>query len=203
MTPPAEAAVRDAASLILLREAPTPGEATVLMGQRGATARFMPSRLVFPGGAVDPEDFGAAAATELSAGTRAGLERGAAPDLARALAIAAARELEEETALSMGRPPALDQLTYLCRAVTPPSRPIRFNARFLIIPYAHVTGTLGGSGELEGLRDYRLAELESLELAWITGQVVRQLHAYLAMSPAARDARTRFPICIEQDWGEE
>ena len=44
---------RKAASLLLLRD-PTTAPA-VLMGQRGAFHKFMPGRLVFPGGSVDAE----------------------------------------------------------------------------------------------------------------------------------------------------
>ncbi|HRK43803.1 MAG TPA: DNA mismatch repair protein MutT, partial [Gemmobacter sp.] len=46
--------IRDAATLILSRQGPDGPE--VLMGQRGAGAAFMPSKYVFPGGAVDAGD---------------------------------------------------------------------------------------------------------------------------------------------------
>ena len=51
---------RRAASLILLRDPLT--APSVLMGQRGAFHKFMPGRLVFPGGGVDAEDRSAALA---------------------------------------------------------------------------------------------------------------------------------------------
>jgi nitroreductase/FMN reductase [NAD(P)H] len=148
---------RDAASLILWRHGRDGPE--VLMGLRHAKHRFMPNVLVFPGGRVDPGDHHAAASSDLRAFPRACLERSAAPGLAQALGIAAARELFEETGLALGRSdrngsllPDLGALDYLCRAVTPATMPIRFNARFLIAPAEAANGVVRGSGELEELR---------------------------------------------------
>lgn len=192
---------RHAASLLVVaREG---ARHTVVMGLRGAGHRFMPNRLVFPGGAVDPEDADAPAATPLSPWTRAALERSANPPLAHALGIAAARELYEETAMTLGHPPALDGLYYLCRAVTPPEQPIRFNARFLIVDAEHVRGTIAGSGELEGLRPYDLDEALSLDLAWVTKRVLEHLTDFLALSEADRRARTEYPVCRKKTWRME
>lgn len=199
-TAPAVAEPRDAASLLMLHAGAAPG---VLMGMRGARHRFMPNRLVFPGGAVDPADFAAQHATPLTEPARTGLLRAADPALAVAIAHAAARELTEETALSLGTPPALDGLHYLCRAVTPPTEPVRFNARFLVVSADRVTGTLGGSGELEGLRVYGVAEALALDLAWVTRKVLENLQHWLDLAPAERAARDRFPLCVEMVWGWE
>ena len=51
VTKPPKDALRDAASVILVRR--DRDDARVLMGQRGKGAAFMPSKFVFPGGAVD------------------------------------------------------------------------------------------------------------------------------------------------------
>ena len=51
---PRKDAVRNAATVILVRE--DGDEPRVLMGQRGKAAAFMPSKFVFPGGAIDPQD---------------------------------------------------------------------------------------------------------------------------------------------------
>ena len=123
--------------------------------------------------------------------------------LARGLAIAAARELEEETGLSLGTPPALDGLDYLCRAVTPAASPVRFNARFLVVAASRVYGTLGGSGELEGLRWYGLEAALSMRLAYVTRHVILLLRDWLAMTPAQRRTRSRTPLMVEWDWQEE
>ena len=189
---------RDAASLVLLRTGPHGPE--MLMGLRGARHRFMPNRLVFPGGAVDRADLRAPFATPLAPHTRARLEKAANPLLAHGLGIAAARELEEETGLSLGNPPELDGLEYLCRLITPPGSPIRFNARFLLLDAARVSGGLAGSGELEELRFYPMAEALQLDLAEPTRRVIERTTAWLAMSSEERLAETRMPVFRLRSW---
>jgi 8-oxo-dGTP pyrophosphatase MutT (NUDIX family) len=147
--------IRDAATLILLdRE----GDATrVLMGRRHAGHKFMPGKFVFPGGAVDPEDFAMAIAGPLDERVAAKLliqTRRKSQQYARALALAAIRETFEETGLALGvtdlgpppEPPqgawakfaatgvfpTLEGLDFLARAITPPVRPKRFDARFFV-----------------------------------------------------------------------
>ena len=192
---------RHAASLIVLREGRDGPE--TLMGMRGAGHRFMPNCLVFPGGAVDPGDNAMTAASEPLPEVMRHLLVAADPALARGLAIAAARELEEETGLSLGTPPALDGLDYLCRAVTPAASPVRFNARFLVVAASRVYGTQGGSGELEGLRWYGLEAALSMRLAYVTRHVILLLRDWLAMTPAQRRTRSRTPLMVEWDWQEE
>lgn len=177
---------RPAASLLLLREAASGPE--VLMGLRHAGHRFMPNRLVFPGGGVDPEDYGAPAATPLRSPVRARLEAAAEGGLAHALAIAAARELEEETGLTLGSPPPLAALDYLCRAVTPEAQPVRFDARFFVVAAETATGTLAGSGELEGLRYFPVEEALALDLAGVTRRVLARLMVWRALTHAEREA---------------
>ncbi|MDJ0388660.1 NUDIX domain-containing protein [Roseomonas sp. E05] len=185
---------RHAASLILWRQARS-GPVEVLMGIRAAGHRFMPNRLVFPGGRVDLADRATPAATELRPETRAALERRAPARLARALAVAAARELEEETGLVLGGTrPALDRLDYLCRAVTPRHFPMRFNARFLLAPAEAATGTLAGSGELERLAWVTPEAVRHLPVAPITACVLAEFGDWVALPPAARPARPL--ICL-------
>jgi 8-oxo-dGTP pyrophosphatase MutT (NUDIX family) len=199
--PQAPVVPRPAASVLVLREQVSGPE--VLMGLRGAGHRFMPNRLVFPGGAVDPEDYTAIAATPPRPALRRRLEVAADPALAGALAAAAARELAEETGLTLGMPPRLDVLEYLCRAVTPSDRPLRFDARFLIVDDAATVGRLAGSGELEDLRFYPVEEALALDLAQVTRGVLQRLEEWRALDPAARAARPRTPVLHELAWGEE
>jgi 8-oxo-dGTP pyrophosphatase MutT (NUDIX family) len=193
---------KHAASLIVLRVAD--GEPHTLMGMRGAKHRFMPNRLVFPGGRVDRADLDAAIATSLPATTERALRKKTNARLAQALAVAAARELQEETGLSLGTPPKLHGMYYLARAVTPPGSPIRFNARFLVVDEHHVSGELGGDGELDGLRFYGMSEALGLELALPTRRVLERLKLWLSTPETERAAQTQTPVLLrDRGWRME
>jgi 8-oxo-dGTP pyrophosphatase MutT (NUDIX family) len=168
------------------------------MGMRGAGHRFMPNHLVFPGGAVDADDHHA----PVKAAPRPDILQRLSPDqqFARALAYAAARELDEETGLHLGIPPDLSGMDFLCRAITPAGRPIRFDARFLIVSADHIQGTLAGSGELEDLQWFGLHQALALDLAYPTRKVLEQLQDWMAMDDASRAARTKTPVMRERNW---
>ncbi len=189
---------RHAASLLVLRY--TAGEPEVLMGMRGHKHRFMPNRLVFPGGAVDRADLTAPCATPLAAHTERLLRKNANAHLAHGIGTAAARELLEETGLTLGTPPTLDGLEFLARAVTPPNSPIRFNARFLVVSADLVSGTIGGDGELDNLRYYGMHEAMALDLAVPTRRVMERLRDWLEMSEDQRLAQTHTAV-LKRDRG--
>lgn len=213
-TQPPKDALRDAAAVILVRrdrEVPR-----VLMGQRGRGAAFMPSKFVFPGGAVDREDRDIPAATPLPGPTARRLRLRADPELAEPLAMAAIRELWEEAGLALSHPagerpdnltsdwqaffdaghhPAAGGLKFIFRAITPPGRPRRFDARFFLVDAARVTGSLDdfsrASGELTYLSWLTLAEARKLDLPFITEVVLAEVEARLA-SPNGGDRPVPF-----------
>ena len=187
---------RDAATLIVYRE--NAGVLEVLMGERHSRHRFMPNRFVFPGGRIDARDSRVRCATSLAPGTSARLGRRLRPARARAMAVAAIRETFEETGLIIGGPdpdprrppprgwegffgagfaPALGALSYIARAVTPPIRPVRFNARFFVVAHDRVTGEARDSRELLGLKWFTVEEALTLELAQITRRVLTHFGA--------------------------
>ncbi len=194
-------AIRDAATLILVRDPHrTP---RVLMGRRGAQAAFMPNRFVFPGGALDAGDCAVPLAAPLPAACAARLEASAAPGLATGLAATAIRELWEETGLILGAPgtwpdtppadwqafaargmvPAASGLAFVFRAITPPGRPRRFDARFFVADAGEIAGDpddfTAASDELSDLQWIPLDEVRHFQLPFVTEVALAEVAAAL------------------------
>ncbi|MDM7459126.1 MAG: NUDIX domain-containing protein [Paracoccus sp. (in: a-proteobacteria)] len=201
---PSEGAVpiRDAASVLVLRR--NANGSAVLMGMRGKTAAFMPSKFVFPGGAVDAEDELIRLAQPLAPLHSRRLlsqPRGPGPLIPHAIAAAALRELAEETGLLVGKPsdkpsglasfdaaglcPNAEPLLYMFRAITPPGRPRRFDAHFFALDAGEITGDPDdfsrACDELSHLHWVALDEARRLDLPFITEVVLAEL-AELAQS---------------------
>ncbi len=192
-------AIRDAATVIVLRDRAT--DPHVLMGQRGAQAAFMPNKFVFPGGAVDAGDGAIPLARTLPALCAARLAEDSAPGLAPALAAAAIRELWEETGLLLGQPgdwpgavpsdwqgfaqtghvPTAHALQFVFRAITPPGRPRRFDARFFLVDAHEITSDLddfsGACEELSHLHWVPLSRARDIDLPFITEVVLAEVEA--------------------------
>ena len=190
-------AIRDAATIILLRQSAAGPK--VLMGQRGAQAAFMPDKFVFPGGALDAAD--AAIPVTMPDPCRARLAQG--HDCPDALAAAAIREMWEETGLMMGHPgdwpdtpadwqrfaahglrPSADGLRFIFRAITPPGRPRRFDARFFLADADAIAGDpddfSAACDELSHLHWVPLADARKLNLPFITEVVLAEVQAFAA-----------------------
>lgn len=175
--------IRAAATVILWRN--TDAGVQVLMGQRGAGAAFMPSKYVFPGGAVDATDAGRGA-QPLSVDCRARLAVHCPPDAPTpdTLAACALRELREETGLTPA-PGTTMQLVF--RAITPPGRTRRFDARFFLVSAAGVQGDAeaftDAEAELSHLHWIGLRQARALDLPFITEVVLAEVTALLAGHP--------------------
>lgn len=196
--------IRPAATVIALRDIGT-SDSRVLMGQRGAKAVFMPNKFVFPGGALDAADVNADIAGVLGETclTRLAIDDGGIS--AHALAVAAIREFWEETGLVLGRPagagtppdwagfgatglePCADGLFYFFRAVTPPGRPRRFDARFFICDAGNIPGNIDdfsrASDELSHLQWVKLSELDQFNLPFITEVVLAEVAKLTEIGP--------------------
>ncbi|WP_227269305.1 NUDIX hydrolase [Roseobacter weihaiensis] len=197
--PSDKTAIRDAATVIVLRN--RDDDPQILMGQRGAKAAFMPNKFVFPGGAVDTGDARIALQSPLPALCSKRLAENTAQISAHALAVAAIRELWEETGLVLGTPgpwprtapedwqsfaqtghlPDASGLQFVFRAITPTGRPRRFDARFFLADASRIASDLddfsAASDELSHLQWVRLAEVRRFDLPFITEVVLAEIQA--------------------------
>ncbi len=190
---------RDAATLILYRQ--TPDGPRILMGCRSEGHDFMPNKYVFPGGRVDDEDALVPSLTELAdvedSTVKIGTNR-----VSRAFPLTAIREMFEETGLIVGRSasgftdipaawtdyfgqnaaPCLANFRFLGRAITPPMRHKRFDARFFMADAGDALiddrPPIDGR-ELADLRWFTLAEVAQLDLPNVTRFVIAEVEARL------------------------
>jgi 8-oxo-dGTP pyrophosphatase MutT (NUDIX family) len=145
----------------------------------------MPDNWVFPGGRVDPVDARAKAAVELTPETEALLRLGGTVRRApRAFALAAVRETHEEAGLVVGDEagPDLSKLAFVFRAITPPYRPRRYDARFFMADAEAVLAhdePAGGDDELLHMKWFSLDEAERLDLPSITRFVLKEVRGRL------------------------
>lgn len=196
---------RDAATLILLDR--TGGGFRVLMGRRHAAHAFMPGKFVFPGGRTDRADgmvrphadLHPLELEKLAAGGRLTVRR------ARAIALSALRETYEEAGLLIGSPgpfatgsvgwngfaehgvrPSLDRMRLVARAITPPGRVRRFDARFFAAWRDDIALALPKSPtqELDEIVWLPLEEAKRADIPTITRAVLESLEERLAADPA-------------------
>ena len=151
------------------------------MGQRKASAIFMPSKYVFPGGAVDPGDAAPIAFLSPTCARRLALLCGSNDPGPHALTGAARRELAEETGLDL-QPTA--RLRFIFRAITPPGRSRRFDARFFLAQSTDLAGDpddfTSACDELSDLHWIGLAAARGLDLPFITEVVLSEVTALLS-----------------------
>ena len=191
--------VRNAATVIVLRDRHVTPH--ILMGQRGAKAAFMPNKFVFPGGAVDADDAQVPLAAPVNELCHGRLCDDAEPALAHAIAVAAVRELWEETGLVLGRKgawegnvppdwetfaatghvPDASALQFVFRALTPPGRPRRFDARFFLVDADDIASDPDDFGaacdELSHLQWVPLSRARSFDMPFITEVVLAEVAA--------------------------
>ena len=191
--------IRDAATMIVLRNRDT--TPSVLMGQRGAKAAFMPGKFVFPGGAIDAND-GLVPATPIAPQCNSRLmDRSSLSPTT--IAAAAIRELWEETGQILGHPqvwenppqgwrgfaatghvPDAKAVSFFFRAVTPTGAPRRFDARFLLADadclVTDPDDFSGAEDELSHLQWVPLAHARDYDLPFITQVVLAELVAHIA-----------------------
>lgn len=191
-------AIRNAATVIAMRGRMSE-DPQVLMGQRGAKAAFMPNKFVFPGGAVDVADAQVPLASPISPVCQERLADKAPDGVHHPLSVAAVRELWEETGLILGEPgswtgevpddwqsfaatghvPSARAMQFVFRALTPPGRPRRFDARFFLVDADQITGDLDdfsrAADELSHLQWIPLPKVREFDLPFITEVVLAEV----------------------------
>ncbi|HEV7694332.1 MAG TPA: NUDIX hydrolase [Hyphomonadaceae bacterium] len=202
---------RDAATLILYRLSPEGPR--ILMGCRSEGHDFMPNKYVFPGGRVDEEDAAVPAISELREDVDTQL-RFKNTRATRAFPLTAIREVFEETGLIVGKAfsaqrlgqtlaappswadyyaqgaaPCLEGFDFIGRAITPPMRHKRFDARFFMADAASALiddrPPIDGR-ELNDLRWFTLPEVAALDLPNVTRFVISEVEARLVRNEAAK-----------------
>jgi len=96
---------RDAATVVILRTAADGAGVETLMLRRTAAMKFAPGAYVFPGGSVDPADYGAEVGWHGPSPAEFGARLGASAEVARALVCAAVRETFEESGVLLAGGP--------------------------------------------------------------------------------------------------
>ena len=97
--------------------------------------------------------------------------------------------------LDKGMAPALDCLDLIARAVTPPGRPRRFNARFFMARAEDASGEIRHSSEMGDIRWVRLDEARELPLPTITGLILGEI-GRLVKEPPDRSKQRKIPLFI-------
>ena len=197
---------KDAATLILIERSGR--EPKVLLGKRHQRHKFMPGKFVFPGGRVDRADRFMPVARPLDPRAETQLMKrvqNPTAKKARAFALAAIRETFEETGLLLGTRgseigkvpngawtafgkakilPDLGIVRFIGRAITPPGRPRRFDARFFTMDATaiahHIEGVTSPDAELVELVWMPLAQAKQLDMAAVTGVMLEELDARIA-----------------------
>jgi 8-oxo-dGTP pyrophosphatase MutT (NUDIX family) len=195
---------KDAATLILVRK--EDGAARVLMGRRHEGMAFQPNKYVFPGGRLDPGDQRISVGSDLKPHVLERLCKGASPARARGLGLAAIRETFEETGILLGERsqkmprtrgdawrkffahgivPRLDVLEFIGRAITPPNRTRRFDARFFMADAGAIALTLDAIDNEELLEPCWLTfeEARGLDLMSVTRRMLDEVEARMGDGP--------------------
>lgn len=195
----------DAATIMLVDQSGP--EPRVLFGKRNPRHVFMPGRFVFPGGRVERADsrmnsFGVL--DEKVEGHLMARILRPSPARARAFALAAVRELAEETGLFFGSTeagappvpdlswqpfadagvyPSLEGLWLVARALTPPGLVRRFDTRFFAADASLVVheepGAVGPDSEFTELVWATFEDMKELDLHPVTQTIIGLLRERL------------------------
>lgn len=203
-------------------------EPRVLLGRRNLSLVFLPGKYAFPGGRLEADDAVMQASGTLDARSAAQLlvQRPSPSPPPQAFALAAIREVFEETGLMLGAPskaspdsvphvwrdfvahglmPNLSAVRFCARAITPPHFPRRFDTSFFLadasaIAY-RIDGHVGEDKELIELAWLSREEAENRDISRITAMILSELD--WMMAEESLDRPVPFFHAREQRWIRE
>lgn len=178
---------KDAATLMLVDRK----NARILMGKRSSKHVFMPDLYVFPGGRRDKNDWRLPVRTPLREEVISHLLRDTSQKFtsstATALALAAARELFEETSLNIQKSDGfeLQSFRYFARAITPIGQARRFDTRFFVSFCDELEINASQAKDSEELVDLRWVDIHAPEdhpMPMITSIILKQLQLRMKLT---------------------
>jgi 8-oxo-dGTP pyrophosphatase MutT (NUDIX family) len=194
---------KDAAAIILFDR--SENDLRVLVGKRSTRHAFMPDVFVFPGGKRDATDFRLPYGVDLNGETHGALaktmnQRRASLASTRSFALAALRELHEETGINCWKPhatlpsPNLAPLRFIARAITPPGHIRRYDTRFFSAFTDELDinpSLIGDSDELQEIQWLSVARKSSVNMPAITQLVLEEAIATMTQQ---QQSATQAPV---------
>jgi 8-oxo-dGTP pyrophosphatase MutT (NUDIX family) len=194
---------KDAAAIILFDR--SDNDLRVLVGKRSTKHAFMPDVFVFPGGKRDATDYRLPFGVDLSGETHGALaktmnQRRASAASTRSFALAALRELHEETGINCWEPrksqplPNLAPLRFVARAITPPGHIRRYDTRFFsaFSDELDINPTMvGDSDELQEIQWLSVSRKSSVNMPAITQLVLEEAIATMTQQ---QQSATQAPV---------
>ena len=148
----------------------------VLMGKRPNKARFAPGMWVFPGGKLDKSDLTISKNYITNSKIIKNLiSLKAIPPLGKGLIHTAIRETEEETNLKL-KSNNIKNMWVLGRAITPLTRPMRFDTKFFVAPSDCFIGKVKGNGELAKLEYVEINKALNLPMFDVTEFILQEIN---------------------------
>ena len=148
----------------------------VLMGKRPNKARFAPGMWVFPGGKLDKRDSTISKNYITNNKIIKNLSSlKAIPPLGKGLIHTAIRETEEETNLKL-KSNNIKNMWVLGRAITPLTRPMRFDTKFFVAPSDCFIGKVKGNGELAKLEYVEINKALNLPMFDVTEFILQEIN---------------------------
>jgi len=202
---------KESASLIIIKN--TAKSAKILMGKRNSFHRFMPNKIVFPGGKLDEIDIKTSDQIRKIPGFKKLSLSNNQLDKHLAHYFCALREAYEETGVVIGCDnynfftdkclksrelsdyPSIDKIKLIARAITPPHSKIRFDNKFFLVNAKYISNYNSiNSNELLDIDWYDLDKIINLDIPAITKNIIKLLKINIKTSEENRYRNISIPL---------